>query len=340
MMILVTGGTGLVGAHLLVSLTQQNEKIRAIHRESSSLEVVKNVFSYYYDDIEPFYSQIEWIVADIVDITSLEKAFKGITHVYHAAAIVSFSPKDYWKMRKINIEGTANIVNFSIAQNVKKLCYVSSIAAVDKTPKNGFIDETGDWSVETNNYGYAITKHGAETEVWRGTQEGLDAVIVNPGVILGSGSWNTSSGQIFSKVHDGLRFYTEGTTGYVGVKDVVKAMVQLMESDIINERFILVAENLQLKELLFQIADAFGKKRPSIKVSKMLSEIAWRIASIVTIFGIQPTLTKQTASSIHNQYYFSNKKIESAIGLIFEPISKTIRETCREYRKDVLNIKV
>jgi nucleoside-diphosphate-sugar epimerase len=339
-MILVTGGTGLVGSHLLVSLTQQHNKIRAMHRKSSNLEAVKNVFSYYHDDIDPFYSRIEWVEADIIDVDSLEKAFEEITYVYHVAAIVSFNPKDYWKMRKINIEGTANIVNFSIEHKVKKLCFVSSIAAVDKVAKNGFIDETGDWSVETNNYGYAITKHGAETEVWRGTQEGLDAVIVNPGVILGSGSWGTSSGQIFSKVQDGLRFYTEGTTGYVGVKDVVKSMVLLMESDIKNERYIVVAENLKLKNILFQIAEVFGKKKPSIKVTKIISEIAWRVLSIGKIFGIQPTLTKQTASSIHNQYYFSNEKIKKAIGIEFEPISKTIQESCEDYKTDLLNKRI
>ena len=339
-MILVTGGTGLVGAHLLVLLTQEHNKIRAIRRESSNLNAVKNVFSYYYDDIEPFYSRIEWVEADIIDVVSLEKAFEGITHVYHAAAVVSFNPKDYWKMRKINIEGTANVVNFSVAQNVKKLCFVSSIAAVNKTAKNGFINETGDWSVENNNYGYAITKHGAETEVWRGTQEGLDAVIVNPGVILGSGSWNTSSGQIFSKVHDGLRFYTEGTTGYVGVKEVVKSMVLLMESNIKNERFILVSQNLKLKDILFQIAEVFGKKRPSIKVTKFLSEVAWRVLSIGKIFGIQPTLTKQTASSIHNQYCFSNEKIKKAIGIEFEAMSKTIQESCEDYKTDLLNKRI
>ena len=206
--------------------------------------------------------------------------------------------------------------------------------------KNGFINETGDWSVETNNYGYAITKYGAETEVWRGTQEGLDAVIVNPGVILGSGSWNTSSGQIFSKVNSGLRFYTEGTTGYVGVKDVVKSMVLLMESNIKNERFILVSENLKLKDILFQIAEVFDKKKPSIKVTKFLSEVAWRVLSIGKIFGIQPTLTKQTASSIHNQYYFSNEKIKKAIRIEFEPMSKTIQESCEDYKTDLLNKRI
>jgi nucleoside-diphosphate-sugar epimerase len=335
-MILVTGGTGLVGTHLLASLTQKHQKVRAICRKSSNLEAVKQVFSYYFTDVSTYFSKIEWIEADITDVTSLENAFKDVDYVYHVAALVSFNPKEYHSMRKINIDGTANIVNFSIAAHVKKLCFVSSIAAIDKAPKNGVINEIGDWTVEGNNYGYAISKYGAEMEVWRGTQEGLNAVIVNPGIILGSGCWNTSSGKIFTNVSKGLKFYTEGITGYVGVKDVVKSMTQLMESDIKNERFILISENKSLKDILFNIADGLGKKRATIKVTKLLSEIAWRILSVAKIVGIQPTLTKQTASSIHNQYYFSNTKIKDALGFEFEPINEVISEACEKFKKETI----
>lgn len=325
-MILVTGSTGLVGTHLLASLTQKNDAIRAIYRSEKTLDRVKEVFSYYFDDIHPYYSKIEWLKADINDITTLNKVFEGVTYVYHAAALVSFNPKDYKLMRQINIKGTSNIVNYCIEAKVKKLCYVSSIAAVAKNSKQELINESGDWMVENNNYGYAITKYGAEMEVWRGTQEGLDAVIVNPGIILGSGCWDTSSGKIFTNVKKGLRFYTEGITGYIGVKDVVSSMIQLMDSKIINERFILVSENKSLKDILFQIADELGKKRPIFKVSKTLSEIAWRVLSVGKLFGLQPTLTKQTAKSIHNQYYFSNKKIKDALGIKFVPINDVIKE--------------
>lgn len=333
-MILVTGGTGLVGAHLLASLVQKEDEICAIHRKSSNLDAVKEVFSFYFDDVSLQFSKIKWIEADITDVTSLERVFGNITYVYHVAAMVSFNQKDYHTMRKINIDGTANIVNFCIAQKVKKLCYVSSIAAIDKTSKNGWINETGDWTVEANNYGYAITKYGAEMEVWRGTQEGLDAVIVNPGIILGSGCWTTSSGKIFAKVAKGLSFYTEGVTGYVSVKDVVKSMIQLMESNIKNERYILVAENKSLKNILFMISDAFGKKKPSIKVTDFLAQIVWRVLYIPSkILGFEPILTKQTAKSIHNKYHFSNDKIKQAIDFKFEPVSEIITRICSNYKR-------
>lgn len=332
-MILVTGGTGLVGAHLLVELTQKHDRIRAIHRANSNLQAVEKVFSYYFDDIDPYYSKIEWVEADITDTTSLEPVFKNIDYVYHSAAMISFHPKRYKSMRKINIEGTANIVNFSIVAGVKKICHVSSVAAVGKSINNQVITESTEWSVETSNYGYAITKYGAEMEVWRGTQEGLDAVVVNPGIILGEGFWNSGSGKIFSKVNTGMKFYTEGITGYVDVQDVVKSMILLMESSVKNERYILVSENRSYQSVFSEIAETFGKKVPSVKVSELMSGIGWRVASLFSFFtGNEPMLTKHSSKSIHRKSEFSNAKIKKELGLEFNPTSNTIRRVCKNYK--------
>jgi dihydroflavonol-4-reductase len=331
-MILVTGGTGLVGAHLLVQLTKREDKIRAILRKSSNLNSVQQVFSYYFDDISPYFSKIEWVEADITDINSLEPVFENVNYVYHVAAMISFHPKRYKDMRKINIEGTANIVNFSIASGVRKICYVSSVATVGRSIENQTIDESSEWNIESSNYGYAITKYGAEMEVWRGTQEGLDAVIVNPGFILGEGFWNSGSSKIFSKVHSGIKYYTEGVTGYVDVQDVVKSMIMLMDGSIKNERFILVSENLSYRAVFSEIAKSFGKKEPNIKISKFLSEISWRVVAVLSgLKGNEPLLTKHTSKSIHRVSEFSNAKIKSSIGLVFNPISSVIERVCANF---------
>jgi len=334
-MILVTGGTGLVGSHLLYHLLLENDTVKAIHRKNSDLQAVKNVFSYYSNDFEVIFQKIEWIEADITDVFLLEKAFENVTEVYHSAALVSFNPKDYKAMRKINIEGTSNIVNFCIDFNVKKLCFVSSIATIDKAIGNKIIDETCERNAENNNYGYAITKFGAEMEVWRASQEGVEVVIVNPGVILGAGFWNNGGpGELFAKIHNGLKFYTEGVTAFVSVTDVVKTMVLLMKSDLKNERYILVSENVSFKDVFFQIADGFGKKRPSIKVTNFMSEIGWRLEKIKSsLTGKQPLLTKQSSKSIHNKYYYSSNKIKEALNFEFEPISKTIKNVCALYKR-------
>ena len=249
-MILVTGGTGLVGAHLLYKLTNQNEKIKAIYRSEHKLQLVKNVFVSYGANAEIRFNNIEWIEADILDVPALLEAFKNVTYVYHSAAMVSFEPNKYHLLRRTNIDGTANIVNLCLSENIKKLCYVSSIATLGNELNNKPVSEETIWDPEAENNDYSITKYGAEMEVWRGTQEGLNAVIVNPGVILGSGFWDNGTGNLFKKAKKGFSFYTSGTIALVGVSDVVDAMVTLMKSDITSERFVLVSEHWTYKRFL------------------------------------------------------------------------------------------
>jgi nucleoside-diphosphate-sugar epimerase len=334
-MILVTGGTGLVGSHLLYRLVLKNTSVKAIYRNKNTLQTVKNIFSYYSSNFEALFAKIIWIEADITDVFSLNKAFEDVTQVYHSAALISFDFRDYKAMRKINIEGTANIVNCCIAHKVKKLCYVSSIATLEKPKKTQIIDEGFEWSTESNNYGYAITKFGAEMEVWRASQENVEVVIVNPGVILGPGLWHNGTGALFSKIYNGLKFYSEGITGFVSVDDVVKAMILLMNSKIKNQRYILVAENLSFKTVFDEIAKTLNVKKPSIKVTRFMSELGWRIEYIKSVLTGKPAiLTKHSAKSIHNSYFYSSKKIETDLNFNFEPVFNAIARISSIYKED------
>lgn len=335
-MILVTGGTGLVGSHLLYHLSLQNDKIRAIYRSKSSLEKVKNVFSFYTSDTSLF-EKIEWFKADITDVPSMIPAFIGVKQVYHCAAFISFNPKDYREMRKVNIHGTAIIVNLCIDAKVDKLCFVSSIAAVGESLKGNLITEENEWNKELDNSGYSITKFGAEMEVWRASQEEVDVVIVNPGVILGSGFWESSSGKLFSQVYNGFKYYTEGITGFVAVQDVVKSMILLMNSDVKNQRFILVAENKSFKEIFFLIADVFGKKRPYKRIKPWQTAVFWRIAWVLSkITQKEPLLSKYSAKSAHSISKYSSEKITKTLDFKFEKIEKSIEKICKNYTKDSL----
>lgn len=335
-MILVTGGTGLVGSHLLYQLVLKNTKVKAIYRNKNTLETVKKIFSYYTPNFEALFAKINWVEADITDVYSLEKAFEGVTQVYHSAALISFDQNDYKAMRKINIEGTANIVNCCILHKVKKLCYVSSIATLEKPKKKQFIDESFEWNIENSNYGYAITKFGAEMEVWRASQENVEVVIVNPGVILGAGLWHNGTGAMFSKIYNGLKFYSEGITAFVSVDDVVKAMILLMNSTIKNQRYILVSENLSFKSVFDEIAKVLNVKKPGIKVTRFMSELGWRLAIIKSFFTGKPAiLTKQVAKSLHNSYFYSSKKIETDLKFKFEPVFKTIAKIGLIYKTEI-----
>lgn len=331
-MILVTGGTGLVGAHLLYHLTQENDTIRAVYRTEDKREHVKKIFSYYTDNIEKLFTKIEWVKADITETPSLEPVFKKITKVYHCAALVSFCPKDYKKMRQVNIEGTANMINLSIDANIAKFCFVSSIAAIGNSVNEKPINEENEWFDEDNNSGYSITKYGAEMEVWRGSQEGLNIVIVNPGVILGSGFWHEGSGKLFTKINNGLKFYSEGITGFIGVQDVIKAMILLMNSDINNERFILVSENKSFKDILFAIASGLNIKSPSVKTVKITTAILWRVDWLLTLITRKkPLLTKNSASSLLRKSFYSSKKIKEKTGFEFELIDNVINKICKKF---------
>jgi nucleoside-diphosphate-sugar epimerase len=332
-MILVTGGTGLVGSHLLYHLSLQNESIRAIYRTASSLEKVKNVFLSYTENATLF-EKIEWFLADITDVPSMIPVFKNVNKVYHCAAFISFNPKDYREMRKINIHGTAIIVNLAIDAKIEKLCFVSSIAAVGESINNEIITEENEWNKELDNSGYSITKFGAEMEIWRASQEGINVIVVNPGVILGEGFWNSGSGKLFTQIYNGFDYYTEGITGFVSVKDVVKAMILLMKSNINNERFILVSENKSFKEILVAIADAFGIKKPSKKVVYWQTEIFWRMAWLLSKFtGKEPLLSKYSAKSAHSVATYSSEKLIKTVNFQFEKMEFTINDIAAKFPK-------
>lgn len=335
-MILVTGGTGLVGAHLLYKLISNNESVRAIYRSEHKLNNVKSVFSTYNKEVEFLFNSIEWVQADILDIPLLSDVFKNITYVYHCAAFVSFEPDKYHLLRRTNIEGTANIVNLCIANSIKKLCYVSSIATIGNSINNQPITENTEWNPENDNSVYAITKYGAEMEVWRATQEGLDVVIVNPGVILGAGIWRYGSGNLFKKARKGIAYYTSGSIGLIDVKDVVSIMIALVKSHVKNERFILVAENWTYKNFIQHMAKSVGAKPPKKLAKSWLLGIAWRLDWLThKVMGNRRQLTKHIATSLSASKNYSSKKIKDTLDYDFIPINESITTIGCLYQKQV-----
>ncbi len=335
-MVLVTGGTGLVGAHLLHKLVSNKESVRAIYRNERKLQNVKNVFAIYDENDSSLYEKIDWVKADILDIPAFNDALKGIKYVYHCAAFVSFEPNKYDLLRRTNIIGTANVVNLCIANNVTKLCHVSSIATLGNSIKNKNITEDTNWNSDEDNSVYAITKYGAELEVWRGTQEGLDAVIVNPGVILGAGIWRYGSGNIFKKVYKGLRYYTSGRVGLVAVNDVVNIMIALLKSDIKNERYILVAKNWTYQSFLQKTAMALNAKSPMKEAKPWLLNIVWRLDWLKQkLFGKRRVITKHIVHSLTTTKNYKCKKIENTLNYKFEMIEDTITKTANHYLKSL-----
>ena len=319
--ILVTGATGLVGSHLIKALARCRKSVKALYRTSIPQ----------FEDAD----KVEWIPGNILDIASLEDAMQGVKKVYHCAAIVSFNPKQKKLLHATNIEGTANVVNASLETGVEKLLYVSSVSALGRIRRKEMISEQMQWSEETNNSEYGRTKYFAEMEVWRGIGEGLNAVIVNPTIILGASDWSKSSSAIFKNVYNEFPWYTDGVTGFVDVEDVVKAMMLLMESNINGERFILSAANLSYGELLGLIAKTFNKKIPHKKVTPLIAEFVWRAEALKSLFNNHQSLvTKETARTAQAKVFFDNGKLLQFLPQFnYTPIQQSISRICSEYKK-------
>lgn len=319
-MILITGASGLVGSHLAAALVGEN-RVRALYRS----------------EIPSFNGadKVEWVKGDILDVVSLEEAMIGVTHVYHCAAVVSFNPSKKKMLQQVNVEGTANVVNACLGADVQKLLFVSSVAALGRIRENVAIDETMNWSEETSNSEYGKTKYFSEMEVWRGMGEGLDAVVVNPVIILGSGDWEKGSSGLFKTAYDEFPWYTEGTSGFVDVQDVVKAMILVMESDASAERFILCADSIQYRTIFTQMAHNFGKKPPRKKVTPFLAALVWRWEAIKAKFtGKDPILTKETARTAAAKVRFDNSKLKKFFpSFEYTPVEESLQRICGELKE-------
>jgi dihydroflavonol-4-reductase len=338
-LILVTGGTGLVGSHLLYELCKAGEHVRVLTRNTSNIPNIRKVFSYYTPDPESLLKKIQWHDADLLDVYSLADAMEGITEVYHCAAMVSFEPSHEAEMMRINIEGTSNMVNAALEKSIRKFCHVSSIATLGRTINEGLTSEETTWKSAPENSNYSISKYGAEREVWRASEEGLNVIIVNPSLIVGPGNWQQSSSNMFSKGYKGIRFYSSGANGFVDVRDVVSLMVRLMKSDIINQRFLINSENATFRYFFDLIHKGFDKSKPSIKAGKFLSSFAWRAEKFRSILtGSTPLITVETARSAHRVSRFSNEKILKTFpDYKFIPLEKSINDTCKLFLKDQMS---
>ena len=324
-MILVTGGTGLVGGHLLCELTQKNESVRASFRSESKKGETKQLFNYYFkENAANYFEKIQWIKADILSLTDLESLFEGVSYVYHCAALVSFHKIDFHTCLKVNRQGTANIVNMCLEYKVKKLCYVSSTAAIGSA-LNGLTNESIKWKPGREISGYSVSKFSAEKEVWRGIEEGLSAVMINPCVILGPGNWNEGSLSIFKTSSKGISFYPTGSNAIVDVRDVVYCLLFFMNSPIENQRFLCTGQNVSFKNLQTELAICFNKKAPNIKSPRIIALLFASFSEVISLLlRKRRGLTIESVYSAYKTIVYDNSRIIAASGIKFRPLRDTL----------------
>ncbi len=321
----MTGATGLVGMHIVFDLLSQNKNVIATFTSNSNKNIIKQVFNHY--GFPEYYDKIKWCKMDLEDVSEVYQAIEGVDFVYHSGAVVSFNKSDYDQMRRINIEGTTNVVNACLEHKVKKLAFISSVASIGRDGKKKY-NEKNKWNSGRGNSYYALTKYKSENEVWRGIEEGLSAVITNPGIIIGPSNWGRSSTTIFKQIYKGLSFFPLGENGFVDVRDVSRATIQLMESKISRERYILVGENLSYKSVFDDIAKSFKKPIPKKKAKKTLLEIAWRMEAIrCFLTNKKQSITKETARTSNQINVYDNQKIIKELNYNFKSIKEAIENT-------------
>lgn len=321
--ILVTGGTGFIGAYIIKELIEKGYAVRAIRHSKATPFFMPAHIS----------DKVEWVPGDVLDVVSLDEAMKGTDAVIHAAAKVSFHDSDRRTLNKINIDGTANVVNLALENDIKRFVHLSSVGAIGRTLSGETVNEEKKWVPGKWHTTYAISKYHAELEVWRGAAEGLNMVIVNPSTVLGYGDWNSSSCALFKNVYREFPWFTKGINGFVAVTDVARATVLLMESEWSSERFIVNGDNWSFQQLFNTIADGLGKKHPHKEATPFLGNMAWRMEKLKAMLsGKSPLLTRESARVAQSVTYFDNGKLlRSLPGFSFTPLEKSIKKDCEQY---------
>ena len=323
-LVLVTGASGFLGGHLVRRLSSEGKAVRALYNSNPP------------DASMVALPKVQWMRCDLLDVFAVEEAMEGVSRVFHCAAIVSFHPSAKERMMHFNVESTVNLVNEAVEREVDKFLFVSSVAALGRTEGQKIITEEEQWEESSHNTRYGLSKYLSELELWRGAGEGLNTVIVNPGIILGEGNWDEGSARLMKVVYKEFPFHTRGINGWVDVEDVVEVMVRLMDSNVSNERFILTAGNYGYKDVFTRMAKALGKKPPSIPAGPLLTGLVWRWSLFRSmIFGETATITKETARSSQRQTYYDNSKLSRFLPeFSYRSLDETIGRMAAAFLRD------
>lgn len=329
---LVTGGTGIVGVHVLNELLECGRSVRALHRPGSDRELVRRVLRHYHADGDARFNRIEWYEGDLLEPDSLSAAMTGVERVFHCAALVSFDPRDTARMFLHNITGTANVVHAMLTSGVQRLGHVSSTATIGSKPDGSANDETVPFKSDKSASAYAISKYEAELEVHRGIAEGLHAVMVNPCVVIGPGPAGRSSMTIVERMRKGSRYYPRGSNAVVDARDVATALVRLTDESADGERHLLIGENISYRKLFSTIAESAGLPVPTMSIPPWVLGLAWRAERLRTLFGGRPMITKVSARTASRPRLYDGTKARRVLGMEFRSAKEAVENTERFLR--------
>jgi dihydroflavonol-4-reductase len=324
---LVTGASGLLGSHVVLELLQKGEYVRAFSRNRNDGEILKRLAEFYKLDMTSHWNKLSWFQGDILNVDDLEDAFLDVKNVYHCAAVVSYHRRDRKSMYAINVDGTSNVVNTALLYPGIRLCHTSSIAALGRTHHMQTVKESDNWTDSTVHTHYAITKHLAENEVWRGMEEGLNAVIVNPALILGPGPKGQSSNAILEHILKEWNYFPVGGTGFIHVRDAAQAMLGLMEKQITGERYTLSADNILYKDLWQKAALQLKVRVPKKELPSWLTKLALLTEGLKELFtGKKAGVTRESIASMKIRFLYDHQKIEKQLTLKFRSMDEALAD--------------
>lgn len=332
--IIVIGATGLVGSHVLLQLLLQNKSVTATSRSGKPTELLLNLLEWYQIPNDIFQKLVTWKALDVTDVYSLEDVITSKAVVFHCAGKVSFLEADKKELEKINVDGTTNVVDVCLQSSITKLIYVSSVSTLSAKENSRILNEESYWKTSGNESNYARSKYKAEMEVWRGIEEGLNAVIVNPSIIIGPHDFTQGSVQLIEAVANGLVFYPSGATGFVDADDLAKVLIMLAESNVCQDRFIVNGANLSYKHFMSTVAISLKQKAPAMRVTKWMASIAWRLDALrVFVTKRKPFVTRETAFASAQSVEYDSSKLKSFLKFQFMSADDMIGNVCSFYLK-------
>ena len=307
-MLLISGATGFVGRHLVVAFLQSQQSIIALYRteekkKETQLFLERNSLTSFQ------LSLLQWRQANLNDWESLDVAFKGATKVFHCAALVSLYPGSEDQMMAVNVVGTQQMLHLAQKNNIRWFGYISSIAALGQSSAGNVIDSKSLWNKEELHTAYAYTKQLAELEVWKAMQEGLQAAILNPGVVLGLGHPNSPLEQLLLQAKRKKIPVSPGSTGFVSILDVTQAALKIFEKAAHKKRFILVSENWTYLECFEQLTKRLPNRSQIKKISESQLRWIYQIERILGLLGRKRKLSLPLINSLCSRSVYDGQDI-------------------------------